>query len=155
VTRAAGPRTQRADPPATVRFYVDADVLGLAKVLVQLRNDVTYPGDPGGVLHKRQRAACPIASPSVLDRDWIPVVTGLGWLIITRDSNIAVNRAEIEAVRTSGARMVALAGSGAIGTWAQLEVLMTRWRSIERLADVPGPFIYSATRTLLRPIDLA
>jgi hypothetical protein len=31
-----------------VRFYFDADVLGLAKVMVQLRSDVTYPGDPGG-----------------------------------------------------------------------------------------------------------
>ena len=29
--------------PATVRFYVDADVLGLAKILVQIRADVTYP----------------------------------------------------------------------------------------------------------------
>ncbi len=27
---------------ARVRFYVDADVLGLGKILVGLRNDVTY-----------------------------------------------------------------------------------------------------------------
>ena len=46
--------------PATVRFYVDADVLGLAKILVQVRADVTYPGDPGGDLFKRRREACPI-----------------------------------------------------------------------------------------------
>jgi hypothetical protein len=26
-----------------VRFYFDADVLGLAKVIVSLRSDVTYP----------------------------------------------------------------------------------------------------------------
>ena len=38
--------------PATVRFYFDADVLGLAKVIVSLRHDVTYPGDPGGVVHR-------------------------------------------------------------------------------------------------------
>jgi hypothetical protein len=30
-----------------VRFYFDADVLGLAKVMVMLRSDMTYPGDPG------------------------------------------------------------------------------------------------------------
>lgn len=41
--------------PADVRFYLDADVLGLAKLLVQVRNDVTYPGDPGGVVQKRER----------------------------------------------------------------------------------------------------
>jgi hypothetical protein len=31
----------RPAKPANVRFYVDADVLGLAKVLVGLRSDVT------------------------------------------------------------------------------------------------------------------
>ena len=71
---------------AQVRFYVDADILGLGKILGSLRNDVTYPGDPGAVIHKRQREPCPIASPDVLDTDWIPQVAARGWLIITRDS---------------------------------------------------------------------
>jgi hypothetical protein len=57
---------------AQVRFYVDADVLGLGKLLAGLRNDLTYPGDPGAVIHKRQRPPCPIANPDVLDTDWIP-----------------------------------------------------------------------------------
>jgi hypothetical protein len=35
---------------AQVRIYVDADVLGLGKILADLRNDVTYPGDPGAVI---------------------------------------------------------------------------------------------------------
>ena len=53
---------------AQVRFYVDADILGLGKILGDLRNDVTYPGDPGAIVHKRQRAPCPIASPDVPTR---------------------------------------------------------------------------------------
>ena len=44
---------------AQVRIYVDADILGLGKILGTLRNDVTYPGDPGAVIHKRQRAPLP------------------------------------------------------------------------------------------------
>jgi hypothetical protein len=40
---------------AQVRIYVDADILGLGKILGSLRVDVTYPGDPGAVIHKRQR----------------------------------------------------------------------------------------------------
>lgn len=32
--------------PAEVRFYFDADVLGLAKVVARLRNDATYPAIP-------------------------------------------------------------------------------------------------------------
>jgi len=54
----------RSAKPAIVRFYFDADVLGLAKILVTLRSDVTYPGDPGGVVHRRARPACPITSPA-------------------------------------------------------------------------------------------
>ena len=80
---------------AQVRFYVDADILGLGKILGSLRNDVTYPGDPGAVIHKRHRAPCPIASPDVLDTDWIPEVAARGWLIVTRDSMIIQNRDEI------------------------------------------------------------
>jgi hypothetical protein len=41
---------------AQVRIYVDADLLGLGKILASLRNDVTYPGDPAAANHKRQRA---------------------------------------------------------------------------------------------------
>jgi hypothetical protein len=155
VRQPATPGRQRTYSSATVRFYLDADVLGLAKVLVQVRNDVTYPGDPGGVVHKRRRSACPVATTDVLDTVWIPEVTSHDWLIITRDSNIAVNRAEIHAVRRSGARMVALAGKEAIGTWDQLEVLMSQWRAIGALLDSPGPFVYTATRTRLTPIDLS
>jgi hypothetical protein len=34
--------------PARVRYYFDADILGLAKVVAGLRHDVTYPGDRKG-----------------------------------------------------------------------------------------------------------
>jgi hypothetical protein len=108
----------RPGNPAVVRFYFDADVLGLAKVLVQVRADVTYPGDPGGTLHRRIRPACPITSTAVKDDVWIPQVASLGWLIITRDSRIASKRAELAAVRETGARMVALSGPETVGTWA-------------------------------------
>jgi len=96
--------------PAEVRFYLDANVLGLAHVLAALREDVTYPGDPGVVIHKQERPACPVKSPQVLDPDWIPIVAQHRWLIIGRDRHIQENRAEIIAVREHGARMVALSG---------------------------------------------
>jgi len=101
--------------PATVRFYVDADVLGLAKILVQLRPDVTYPGDPGGVLHRRARPACPVASPAVLDTDWIPVVTrqaiALLPSLLSRPMALAQTRSIAErywggTVRRSGAHLL-------------------------------------------------
>lgn len=51
--------------------------------------------------------------------------------------------------------MVALSGDEARGTWQQLEVLMRNWRAIEMLVSRPGPFIYTATRTNLKAVDLA
>jgi len=144
----------RPAKPATVRFYFDADVLGLAKVLARLRADITHPGDPGAVVHKRSRPACPITKTSTKDRQWIPEVARRGWLIVTRDSRIQDHPAELEAVRSSGARMVALSGRDAINTWAQLEIVMTQWRAIDAATNEVGPFIYAATRSRLRPIEL-
>ena len=71
-----------------------------------------------------------------------------------RDRAIQDNRAEIAAVRDHGARMVTLAGGEAQTTWQQLEIVMSQWRRIEQLLEQPGPFIYSATRTRLRPEPL-
>jgi hypothetical protein len=45
--------------PATIRFYFDADVLGLAHVVAGLRSDATYPGDPGAVIKRRDGRPAP------------------------------------------------------------------------------------------------
>ncbi|MDQ3029956.1 MAG: hypothetical protein M3R09_08020 [Actinomycetota bacterium] len=140
--------------PAAVRFYFDADVLGLAHVVAGLRSDATYPGDPGAVIKRRERSACPIADPAAKDDVWIPQVATLGWLIVTRDSRIQQHRAEIAAVKGSRARMVVLAGDEARGTWQQLEILMRQWRAIEACLSHSGPFIYSATRSSFRSVTL-
>jgi hypothetical protein len=105
-------------------------------------------------LHRRRRPACPIKSPAALDTYWIPVVAREGWLIVTRDSHIQDHRAEIAAVRDNGAKLVALAGRDALNTWNQLEVLFAQWRAIEPLRERAGPFIYAATRSGLRSIEL-
>jgi hypothetical protein len=73
---------------------------------------------------------------------------------MARDRRIQEHRAEIEAIRVSGARMVTLAGAEAVDTFNQLEALMCNWRQILRLLDQPGPFIHIATRTKLRKLPL-
>ena len=140
--------------PAQVRFYVDADVLGLGKLLAGLREDVTYPGDKGALIHRRQRPPCPIADPATQDTNWIPEVARRGWLIVTRDSRIAENRNEIAAVREHSAKMVALNQQDARTKWGQLEVFMTQWRRIEALVTEPGPFIWRTSRTAMTRIPL-
>ncbi|TDW70484.1 hypothetical protein [Kribbella pratensis] len=139
---------------SVVRYYLDADILGLAKVLCPLRNDMTCPGDPGAVVHKRERPPCPIVDTRTPDTAWLPVAAAQGWLVISRDRNIRENLAERRAVRESGVKMIALAGDDARTKWGQLEVVMTRWRQIEALADEPGPFIYRAGRRRMIRLEL-
>jgi hypothetical protein len=148
-----GARRER-ERPAEVRYYFDADVIGVAKVIAGLRSDVTYPGDPGATIHRRVRPACPIADPATPDRVWIPEVADRGWLVVTRDSRIQDHRAEIAAVRDSGAKLVALTGPDAKTTWQQLEVVMSQWRRLESLAEEDGPFIWRAARTSLARVSL-
>jgi hypothetical protein len=139
---------------ASVRFYFDADILGLGKLIASVRPDGTYPGDPGAVLHRRRRPACPITSPHTDDAVWIPVVARAGWVTITRDRHIQDHRAELAAVRDHHLRMVALSAPEARTTWEQLEVVMRQWRAIEALAGREDPLLHLATRTSLRAVPL-
>lgn len=140
--------------PAVVRYYLDADILGLGKLIAGLRSDCTYPGDTGAVIHKRQRAPCLVATPDTSDEDWIPRVAHAGYLIVTRDRRISRRVAERQAVVEHGARMIALSGPDAGTVWAQLEVVLSQWRGIEKLLGRPGPFIVRATRTTLTDLDV-
>jgi hypothetical protein len=51
--------------------------------------------------------------------------------------------------------MVNLAADDATDRFAQMEVIMCQWRRIYALLDEKGPFIYAATRTTMRALDLA
>ncbi|MDG4832917.1 hypothetical protein O7627_26945 [Solwaraspora sp. WMMD1047] len=140
--------------PADVRFYFDADIRGLGILLSGIRPDVTYPGDPGGEVHKRVRPPCVVSDVATLDDVWIPIVSKQDWLIITRDRKIRSRPREIAAVRENNARMVALTGADATNTFSQLEVVMCRWRDITKCLDQPGPFIYTATRSTFEPVPM-
>ena len=132
-----------------VRFYVDADLIGLGKLLVQARPDVTFAGDPGGPgIDRRPRAPAPV-QPGVLDPDWIPIIASQGWIVITKDRHMATRPAEIDLIRQSSARHLRLEASPGekLRKWNQLEIVAGQWRAIERLLDVPGPWIFKATRT--------
>ncbi len=140
--------------PAVVRFYFDADILGLGRLIAGLRADCTYPGDSGAVIHRRERPPCLVASTNVPDQDWIPLVADAGYLIVTRDRLISRRVAERQAVVQHGARLVVLSARDAQTVWAQLEVFMSQWSRIENLLDRPGPFIIRATRTTLSDLHV-
>jgi hypothetical protein len=140
---------------AEARWYVDADTLGLAHVLVQVRRDVTFPGDDG--LRSKplwNLPPCVIERTDTDDDVWIPTVTRQDLAIITRDKKIESRTAEKDAVVAARARMFAITSDENLDNWGLLEIAATQWRAMERAAQEPGPYIYSMTRTSLRKIDL-
>lgn len=139
---------------ARVRFYFDADILGLAKAVCALRNDCTYPGDPGAVIHKRRRPACVVPDHRWKDWQWIPPVAQRNWVAISRDRNILDHLSLLQLIQEHGMRFVAIGGDDGGNKWGQLEVFMTQWRRIEELTDRPGPLLYTATRTAFTAVDL-
>jgi hypothetical protein len=90
----------------------------------------------------------------MLDHEWLPKVAAQGWVVITRDRRIRGHRAETAAVREHGARLVTLSSVEAVSKFAQLEIVMCRWRDIEGCTNEPGPFIYQATRTTFPRLDI-
>jgi hypothetical protein len=133
-----------------IRFYVDADLLGVAKILADVRSDVTYPGDPGGRGSDGfERPPCPI-QPGDKDVDWIPEVARAGWVIISRDRHIQHRPAERSALVEASARMFRLDARHGLNKWQQLEIIVMQWRRFEEMVLLPGPWLYMATRTTLR-----
>jgi hypothetical protein len=70
-----------------------------------------------------------------------------GWSIITRDRQIGAYPAERDAVIVNNAKYFAIASSEKLDTWHQLEILMSRWRDIERFSQETGPMMYALYRT--------
>jgi PIN like domain len=128
-----------------IQFYFDADVLGVAKLLVQVRSDVTYPGDPGD----GTRPACGIL-PDTKDEIWIPAVSNENWVVVTRDRHIMSRPQEVAAVRANYARIVCLDARHELSKWLELEIVVTQWRRIEELSSQSGPWIYQASRTTMK-----
>jgi PIN like domain len=117
--------------PAKLRFYVDADTLGLAHLLTAVRSDVTYSGDPGGIVDSRERPACEI-EPATPDHEWIPLVAAQGLVVITRDRRISQRTAEKAAVRETGGRAVAITSQQPLRKFEILEVVICQWRKRSR-----------------------
>jgi hypothetical protein len=140
---------------ARARWYIDADTLGLARILVQVRPDVTFPGDDGVRRRKVWNLnPCLITATGTDDDIWIPKVTKAGLAIITRDRHIQERTAEKDAVIAAGARMFAITTYEQLDNWGLLEVVVSQWREMEEAAEEPGPYIYSLTRTGMTKIDL-
>ncbi|OBJ49546.1 hypothetical protein A9W95_25620 [Mycobacterium sp. 1423905.2] len=139
---------------AEVRFYFDADILGLAHVVCALRPDCTFPGDKGKKIKRHIRGECIVRETKTPDREWIPIVASRGWVAITRDADIQNHLSLLQLVQEFQLRLVTLTGSDAGTPSRQLGIVIPQWRNIESLVDRHGPLIIAATRTGFRHVDI-
>lgn len=139
----------------TARWYLDADTLGLAHILVRARPDVAFPGDDGA-RHKSLWALppCVVQYRGAPDVDWIPVVSAAGLAIMTRDNNILTRRRELDTVLASRATLFAISGATPLSTWQQLEIVVRQWDAMEAAREDDGPFVYLVSRTRITHADL-
>lgn len=108
------------------------------------------PGDPVGKgPDGQQRPACAIQQGEK-DPVWIPKAAQAGWVIITRDRHLRHRPAELSAIVSNRAKVVRLDARHALNRWAELEIVVGQWRRIEGLADLPGPWLFTASRTNIR-----
>jgi hypothetical protein len=136
--------------PGDVRFYLDADILGLSS----LAGFGPTSRTPAFQASRSQASKTCVRHHHASHEGFRlnPAGQRQNLLIVTRDSKIQQHSAEIAAVVDNQGRMVALSSGDASTVWGQLEVVMTQWRRIEELWELPGPFIYTATRTVLKKV---
>lgn len=133
------------EDPEVLVFFVDANLLGVAKSLEAVRNDILYPG----------HTSCPTIVPATPDSKWLAEAGRRQWIVILRDKRVRSRSREREALLQHGLRTFCLTGSGNASSWDSLRLLAIHWPDIERVArESPGPFIYSVTREGVKPLTL-
>ena len=95
---------------ALARFFVDENDLALGRSLALARKDVLHPG------HVRLPDV-PLGTP---DAQWLPIVGGLGLVVITRDKKIRSRPAAAELVIAAGVSGFVLTSAGDLSTWDTL-----------------------------------
>ena len=124
------------------------------RLMSELSPEMAQPGDPGSKTRDGSiPPPWPMTDPRTDDVDWLPVVAGAGWTVITKDKKIRKRPAELEAVRDSRARMVLLAGKTAGSVWGQLTIVTRYWPQIEGLTAMSGPLIRRLTHRGMVVVD--
>ena len=132
------------DVPA--RFFVDENDLALGRCLALARKDVLHPGHV-------QLPEVPLGAP---DAVWLPIVGGLGLVVITRDKKIRSRPVEAELVVAAGIRGFVLTSAGDLSTWDTLSLLVRQWDALGRyLTEHPsGPWLAAVTSQGVRPLGI-
>lgn len=89
----------------------------------------------------------------IKDVTWLDDATKQGWICLTKDKAITRNPAELNTIRATGARCVAL-GRGDLTSAEMAGRFLSVRRRMDALANQPGPFLYVITGPQLQPKPL-
>ena len=130
----------------TARFFVDENDLALGKALREIHDDVVYPG----------HVELPEIPRGALDDEWLPVISSLHLVVITRDQRIRYRPVEKRLWMEHNVRGFVLTGRRSQSTLDSLAVVEQHWANIEQIiiAEPDGPWMYAVTAGGLRPIEL-
>ncbi|CCK64480.1 hypothetical protein [Mycobacterium canetti] len=124
-----------------VTYVVDENLLRLGAGLVAVRKDTARFGRP---------PVDDLLPQGILDTDWIPIVGGRGWVVISNDRHLRTRPVEAELAIAHKLKVVHLHGRvGGQSAWAQLTRLAARWPAIEHQYEKApeGPWWLSVRRS--------
>lgn len=123
-----------------VAYVVDENLLRLGNGLIAVRRDTARFSRP---------PVDELLPQGITDPEWIPIVGGRGWVVITTDRRLRTKPQEAELAITHKLKVIHLQGDvGKRSAWEQLVRVAVRWSSVEeQVAKAPeGPWWLSLRR---------
>lgn len=118
----------------TERFFFDASLAGVARILAVDHPEITYPGN--GIWQLPQDAP---------DEDWLEVVGRNGWCAIIRDKRIRRRPSENAALERFRVRVVNVAVRRNLTSSGYVDLLERNWARLEKVLAEP-PAYYHLTK---------
>ena len=127
-------------------WFVDETSLGLAKMLAIARDDVLHPGHHD----------LPLVPTGTLDPVWMPIVAGMGLVVISRDKRIRTKPAELATFTSAGLRVFWIAGKRDLNNWETLKLIVKWWDRMEQIVRDrgPGPWFQAIHDTRIRELTV-
>lgn len=116
----------------TIRYFIDEDLLGLAKTWGAARSDCCWPG---------YRSQVALGTP---DTEWVPWVATHDLIVVTKDKKQNRHPAEIEAIIEHKLRVVRITTGRKKRTMSELADRLDRfWAGVEHFAErrPTGPWL--------------
>ena len=128
-------------------YITDENTLGLGKLLRRSgRDEVVYPGHED----------LPEVPAGTADLDWMPIIAGLGPIVVTRDKRIRTRPAELRVYWAFGIRSVWLGAKQDMGPRDQIELFFRHEARLEReiVKRGAGPWALAMASSGVRPLNL-